>query len=184
MATVAPSCGMPPASRTWPDSLPRLEIDCLLDWANREGAPQVTPTAAPSRTPKYRRAPRFTRLPPWCDVRRSLLFHRILHGELRGTGNGYVRQHVGRVDLESILPRDQCGQRQKPFNGHLIAGLLHVGGGLFELHHLLVALLHGVGEVGVALVGFLVTLQVVNLKIDAELVGCGEIRFEARTHFG
>src|ERR1700757_1079248 len=60
MATVAPNCGTPPESRTWPDNFPRLETGCLLDCARREGAPQVTPTAVPSRTPKHRRAPRFT----------------------------------------------------------------------------------------------------------------------------
>src|SRR5437879_5475748 len=136
MATVAPSCGIPPASRTCPDNFPSVETGCLVACANSEGAPQVTPTAAPSRTPKHRRVPRFTRLPPRCDVRRGLLFHRILHGELRGTGNGYVAQQIGGVDLESILPRHQRSQRQKPLDGHLIAGLLHVSGSLFELHNL------------------------------------------------
>src|SRR5260370_31999093 len=90
MATVAPNWGTPLASRTCPDSLPRLKTGCLLDCARREGALQVTPTVEPSSTPKHRRVPRFTRLPPRCDVRRSLLFHRVLHRELRGTGNGYV----------------------------------------------------------------------------------------------
>src|SRR6266478_6018062 len=183
MATVAPNCGTPLESRTWPDNFPRLETGCLLDCARREGAQQVTPTAELSSTPKHRRAPRFTRLPPWCDVRRGLLFHRILHGELRGTGNSYVRQQVGRVDLESILPRGQRGQRQESFDGDLVAGLLHIGRGLFELHHLLIALFYGIDEVGVTLVGFLVALQIVNLKIDAELVCSGEIRIQARTYF-
>src|SRR6266481_8044301 len=178
MATVAPNCGTPLASRTWPDNFPRLETGCLLDGARREGAQQVTPTAEPSSTPTHRRAPRFTRLPPWCDVRRSLLFHRILHGELRGTGNGYVRQQVGRVDFESILPRGQRGQRQKPLDGHLIAGLLHIGGSLFELHHLLVALLYRIDEAGVAFVSFFVALQVINLEVDAKLVGGGEVPFQ------
>src|SRR5512135_1677384 len=184
MATVAPNCGMPLASRTWPESFPRVEAGCLLDWASREGAPKLTPTAAPSSTPKHRRAPRFTQLPPRCDVRRSLLIHRTLHGELCGAGNSYVRQQVGRVDLQSILPQAQRGQRQKPLDGHLVAGLLHVGGSLFELHYLLVALLNGIDEARIAFVGFFVALQVVNLEIDAELVGGGKVRLQARPHLG
>src|SRR6202035_1156693 len=146
MATVAPSCGTPLESRTRPDNFPRLETDLLSGCAEADGAPQVTPTAKPSNTPKHRRAPRFTRLPPWCDVRRSLLFHGVLHGELRGTGNGRIRQQVGCVNLESILPRNERGQWQKSFDGHLIARLLHFRRCLFELHHLLVALLHRVDE--------------------------------------
>ncbi len=91
------------------------------------------------------------RLPPRSSGNRCRLrFRGTLDRKIRRSGNGLIGQHIGGADLQSILPWRKGCQRQKAFQGHLVAGLLHFRGSLFELHHLLVALLHGVDEGGVS----------------------------------
>src|SRR5215831_16804871 len=100
IATVAPSCGIPVESRTWPESFPALVMDLLEVCAASRGA-HVTPRVEARRTPKHRSGHCFTRLPPRCNVRSRLLLHRILYRELGRAGDGGIGQQIGRVNLES-----------------------------------------------------------------------------------
>src|SRR5262249_57842503 len=106
-ATVAPNCGIPPESRTIPVSLPALGEGLAALCAATRGALEVTPRVETKKTPKHRRVPCFTPLPPRCDVRRGLLLGRCFHRKLRRARNRDIRQQVCRVDLERILPRGQ-----------------------------------------------------------------------------
>ena len=86
-------------------------------------------------------------------------------------------------EAERCTSHDSSRQRQQPLNRHLIPRLFHLGGRLFELHHLLVALSYRVLERSRTLVRTFVGLQVVNLHVDAEFVRRRKIRFHAWPHF-